>query len=157
MRVFALVWVFSLIVVDSTARGGGQEKLTQELILAASPFVKANNGWKPSSLARRLILSSGGTTWRRRTDSEEGRRQQQARRGGRSLYSPYSPGLDALRCMQQHILINQPRISFYSLWSSNSGLYLCLRFVRFPFLIISPVRDTQMALLPTNSKSGALP
>ena len=121
MRAFALlIWVFSLQVADCVARGGGQEKLTQELILAASPFVKeANNGWKPSSLARQLILSSGGTNWRRRTDSEEERsEQQQARRGGRSLYSPYSPGLDALRCMQQHSH-NQPRISFYSLWSQT--------------------------------------
>ena len=153
MRVFALAWVFSLIVVDSTARGGGQEKLTQELILAASPFVKANNGWQPSSLASQLILSSGGTTWRRRTDSEEGRRQQQhARRGGRSLYSPYSPGLDALRCMQQHS--HQPRISFYSLWSSNSGLYLCLRFVRFPFLIIRRSETPRWRCFPPIQSQG---
>ena len=155
MRAFALLArVFSLIVVDCAARGGGQEKLTQELILAASPFVKANNGWKPSSLARQLILSSGGTNWRRRADSEEGRRQQQhARRGGRSLYSPYSPGLDALRCMQQYSH-DHPRISFYSLWSSNSGLYLCLRFVRFPFLIISWSETPRWRYFPPIQSQG---
>ena len=91
---FALAWVL-LQVADAAELGGGQEKLTQELILAASPFVKANNGWTPSSLARQLILSSG-TTWRRADNSEEGRIQQQGR-SGRSLYSPYSPGPDALR------------------------------------------------------------
>ena len=155
MRAFALAWVFSLIVVNCAARGGGQEKLTQELILAASPFVKeAINGWKPSSLTRQLILSSGGTTWRRRrTDSEEGRREQQTRRGGRSLYSPYSPGLDALRCMQQHSH-DHPRISFYSLWSSNSGLYLCLRFVRFPFLIISWSETPRWRYFPPIQSQG---
>ena len=148
MRAFALLArVFSLIVVDSTARGGGQEKLTQELILAASPFVKeANNGWKPSSLARQLILSSGGTTWRRGTDSEEGGRQQQARRGGRSLYSPYSPGLDALRCMQQHSH-DHPRISFYS-----SGVKLWFVFV-FAVCSVSILNNKPVRLNPDGATS----
>ena len=154
MRAFALLArVFSLIVVDCAARGGGQEKLTQELILAASPFVKANNGWKPSSLARQLILSSGRTTWGRRTDSEEGRRQQQqARRGGRSLYSPYSPGLDALRCDN---IFSRPTKDFllFTL-ESNSGLYLCLRFVRFPFLIISWSETPRWRYFPPIQSQG---
>ena len=146
MRAFALAWV-SLQVAGCVAIGG--EKLTQELILAASPFVKANSGWQPSSLARQLILSSRRTTWER-GDSDDGRSEQQGR-GGRSLYSPYSPGPEALRC--DNILTKLPTKDFFLSTESNSGLYLCLRFVRFPFLIISRSDPAQMALLPTDSKS----
>ena len=148
MRAFALAWV-SLQVAGCVVaiREGGQEKLTQELILAASPFVKDNSGWQPSLLARQLILSSSGATW---GDSADGRSEQQGR-GGRSLYSPYSPGPEALRC--DNILTKLPTKDFFLSTESNSGLYLCLRFVRFPFLIISRSDPAQMALLPTDSKS----
>ena len=147
MRAFALV---SLQVAGCVVaiREGGQEKLTQELILAASPFVKANSRWQPSSLARHLILSSSRTTWKR--GDSDGRSEQQGR-GGRSLYSPYSPGPEALRC--DNILTKLPTKDFFLSTESNSGLYLCLRFVRFPFLIISRSDPAQMALLPTDSKS----
>ena len=145
MRAFALAWV-SLQVAGCVAIRGGGEKLTQELILAASPFVKANSGWQPSSLAHQLILSSSQTTW----GDSDGRSEQQGR-GGRSLYSPYSPGPEALRC--DNILTKLPTKDFFLSTESNSGLYLCLRFVRFPFLIISRSDPAQMALLPTDSKS----
>ena len=147
MRGFALAWV-SLQVADCAAGGGGQERLAQELILAASPFVKANSGWKPSSLARQLILSSG-TTWRR--DSADRRNEQQGR-GGRSLYSPYSPGPDALRC--NNILTKRPTKDFFLFTESNSGLYLCLRFVRFPFLIISRSETPRWRYFPPIQSQG---
>ena len=149
MRAFALAWV-SLQVAGCVVaiRGGGQEKLTQELILAASPFVKANSGWQPSSLARQLILSSSGTTW---GDSADGRSEQQGR-GGRSLYSPYSPGPEALRC--DNILTKLPTKDFFLSTESNSGLYLCLRFVRFPFLIISWSETPRWRYFPPIQSQG---
>ena len=149
MRAFGMAWVFSMQLVNCAARGGGhQEKLTQDLILAASPFVReANNGWQPSSLARQILLSSGGsTTWRRRADSEEGRRQQQeqeeqARRGGRSLYSPYSPGADALRCI---LTTFSPTKDFFlfTLWSQTLVCIFVFAVCSVSILNNKPVRET---------------
>ena len=120
MRVFTLAWASLQVTYVARGQEGEGDQLTQDLILAASPFVQAHSGWQPSSLARRLILSSG-RIWRK-TAGDEGSQQP---RGGRSLYSPYSPGPDDLRCRNIHFTTTwttESRISFYS----RSQLLVCI-------------------------------
>ena len=138
---------------------GGQEKsgaeLTQELIIAASPFVQDDRVWRPSSIARQLLLSSGGQAWKRRSSGDEGggKEEEQQGRSGRSLYIPYSPGPDALRWAGNIHRVLPTHKDFFLFIESTSGL--CLWFVPLPFLITS-WSDIQMAQLRTYSKSRFL-
>ena len=91
-----LVWLLVPVALGGQEKSGAE--LTEELIIAASPFVQDDRGWRPSSITRQLLLSSGGQAWKRRSGNEGGgKEEEQQGRSGRSLYIPYSPGPDALR------------------------------------------------------------
>ena len=92
-----LVWLLVPVAFGGQEKSGAE--LTEELIIAASPFVQDDRGWRPSSIARQLLLSSGGQAWKERGsgNEEDIKEEGQQGRSGRSLYIPYSPGPDALR------------------------------------------------------------
>ena len=142
-----LVWLLVPVAFGGQEKSGAE--LTEELIIAASPFVQDDRGWRPSSIARQLLLSSGGQAWKERGSGNEGdiKEEEQQGRSGRSLYIPYSPGPDALRWAGN---IHRVLFLFFLFIESTSGL--CLWFVPLPFLITS-WSDIQMAQLRTYSKS----
>ena len=92
-----LVWLLVPVALGGQEKSGAE--LTEELIIAASPFVQDDRGWRPSSITRQLLLSSGGQAWKERGsgNEEDIKEEEQQGRSGRSLYIPYSPGPDALR------------------------------------------------------------
>ena len=91
-----LVWLLVPVAFGGQEKSGAE--LTEELIIAASPFVQDDRGWRPSSIARQLLLSSGDQAWKRRSSGDEGGGvEEQQGRSGKALYIPYSPGPDALR------------------------------------------------------------
>ena len=93
-----LVWLLVPVAFGGREKSGAE--LTEELIIAASPFVQDDRGWRPSSIARQLLLSSGDQAWKRRSSGDEGggvEEEEQQGRSGKALYIPYSPGPDALR------------------------------------------------------------
>ena len=120
-----LVWLLVPVAFGGQEKSGAE--LTEELIIAASPFVQDDRGWRPSSIARQLLLSSGGQAWKERGSGNEGdikEEEQQQGRSGRSLYIPYSPGPDALRWAGNiHRVLTDARISFYS--SSQPLVCVC--------------------------------
>ena len=120
-----LVWLLVPVAFGGQEKSGAE--LTEELIIAASPFVQDDRGWRPSSIARQLLLSSGDQAWKRRSSGDEGggvEEEEQQGRSGKALYIPYSPGPDALRWAGNiHRVLTDTRISFYS--SSQSLVCVC--------------------------------